>query len=601
MSTFNKLFRDSVSSTNSLYSYAKFSMTPEPLWKPIARRKQAERASRIPKEWRLSSLPSPNTLDVRSVPRASGILSSKELDITENCDATSLAQAIRSGSLPAEQVAIAFCKRAAIAQQVCNCLTEIFFDDAIIRAKYLDKEYKKTGKTIGPLHGVPISLKDMFKVKGYDTSIGIASLAENPSTENSAIVDILLQQGAVLYCKTNIPLTLMALDSENNIFGRTLNPRDRRITAGGSSGGEGALVAMRGSVLGVGTDIGGSIRIPAICNGIYGIKPSAGRVPSAGQESGSRPGGGQVALTSSAGPIAGSLRDCELLLQAISNSRPWEVDPNVVYGSWEEQGAVGKKPLLGVIRTDDLITPLPPISKVLDEAVQTIKNSGVEVVEINAPAFRKCQSLANSFFGFDGGNAMFDLLEKTGEPLTAWLSTRLRRKAPVQLDKLIDAHAKKTELETEMLKIWRDPKTGRTIDAIICPVAPHPVPPIDRWNGVSYTSSFVLLDYPAGSLPVRDFKEADLQDEMADDKPLGSWDKANRALCTSSFPGHTPIPMYSFKTTGDKKTIDRNMYLNTKLSIQVIAPRLQERRLYQAMALIDTIIQQSGRSVQARL
>jgi hypothetical protein len=99
------------------------------------------------------------------------------------------------------------------------------------------------------------------------------------------------------------------------------------------------------------------------------------------------------------------------------------------------------------------------------------------------------------------------------------------------LEKLIEFHAMKTEVETEMLKIWKDPKTGRSIDAVICPVAPHPVPPIDRWNGVSYTSSFVLLDYPAGTLPVRDFKESDLGGELGNMEPLGSWDKVNRELC----------------------------------------------------------------------
>jgi Asp-tRNA(Asn)/Glu-tRNA(Gln) amidotransferase A subunit family amidase len=500
-------------------------------WQDIAQRKQAERQSRIPREWLLSSLPSPSTLDVRSIPRICGILTSKELEITENYDATSLAEAIRSRSLTAEEVTTAFCKRAAIAQQVCNCLTEIFFGDAILHAKYLDQEYKRTGKTLGPLHGVPISLKDTFKVKGYDASIGIASLAENPAKQNSLLVDILLEQGAIIYCKTNIPQTLMALDSDNNIFGRVRNPRNTKVTAGGSSGGEGALVAMRGSILGVGTDIGGSIRIPAMCGGLYGFKPSACRVPYVGQENVARDGESKVGLTASAGPIAGSMRDCELFLKAVSNARPWERDPSIAYGLWEEQGGVAKKPLLGVIRTDGLITPLPPVSKALDETVQTLQKSGVEVVEIDAPAFKRCQSLANSFFGIDGGNFMFDLLEKTGEPLINWLSTRLRRKAPMTLDKLVEFHAKKIELETEMLKIWKDRKTGRTIDAFICPVAPHPVPPIDRWNGVSYTSSFVLLDYPAGTLPVRDFAESDLKGEVADTKPLGSWDKINRELC----------------------------------------------------------------------
>jgi amidase len=386
---------------------------------------------------------------------------------------------------------------------------------------------------LGPLHGVPVSLKDTFKIKGYDSCIGIASLAFKPARENSLLVDILLEAGAVLYCKTNVPQTLMALDSDNNVFGRVLNPRNRKVTAGGSSGGEGALLAMRGSVLGVGTDVGGSIRIPAMCNGLYGVKPGSMRVPYVGQENGTREGASKIGLMASAGPIASSMRDCELLLKKISNARPWERDPSLAYGLWEEQGGMQKKPLLGVIRTDGLITPLPPVSKVLDETVQSLRNGGVEVIEVDAPSLKKCQSLANSFFGIDGGNHMFDLLEATQEPLTTWLSTRLRRKSPISLGKLVEIHARKVQLETEMLKIWKDPKTGRIIDAIICPVAPHPVPPIDRWNGVSYTSSFVLLDYPAGTLPVRDFKETDLKGDLDASKPLGSWDKINWELCES--------------------------------------------------------------------
>ncbi|KAE9370266.1 general amidase-like protein [Stipitochalara longipes BDJ] len=557
-------------------------MSTEAPWKTIAQQKQVERQSRIPPAWLLKTPPLASTLDVRSVPRASGILSSQELNITENYDATSLADAIRSRQHTAEEVTIAFCKRAAIAQQVCNCLTEIFFEDAIKRANFLDKEYERTGKTLGPLHGVPVSLKDTFDVAGYESSIGIASLVGKPAKKNALLVDILLEQGAVIYCKTNIPQTLMALDSDNNVFGRVLNPRNRLVTAGGSSGGEGALVAMRGSVLGVGTDVGGSIRIPAMCGGLYGIKPSAQRIPYVGQENGTRQGASKIGLFASAGPIAATLRDCELFLKTISDSRPWERDPSLIYGLWSEQGSIGRKPLLGVVRQDGVITPLPPVSKVLDETVQALRKSGLEVIEIDAPAFKKCQSLANKFFGIDGGNHIFDLLEATKEPLTAWLSTRLRRGKSISLDRLVEIHAQKIELETEMLKIWRDPKTGRQIDAFICPVAPHPVPPIDRWNGVSYTSSFVLLDYPAGTLPVRDFTEQDLKGELSDDKPLGSWDKVNRELWNET-------------------TIDRKLYLNTKLSVQVVAPKLQERRLYQAMSVVDNILQMQSSGGRAKL
>jgi amidase len=507
----------------------------EPPYKAIAARKRAEQQSRIPKAWLLPQLPPPTLLDVRSYPQSSGILTTKELSITGDHDATSLATLLRTRALTAEEVAIAFCKRAAIAQQLTKCLTEIFFEEGIARAKWLDAEIARTGRPVGPLHGVPISLKDTFKVRGYDTSIGLASLAGNPAKENSTLVDILLEAGAVLYCKTNIPQTLMALDSENHLFGRTLNPRNRAVTAGGSSGGEGALIAMRGSVLGVGTDVGGSIRIPAMCNGLYGIKPSAGRIPFSRQQGNSSPGSGGIGLRASAGPIATSMRDCELFLKVVADARPWERDPDVVYGLWEEQGRIeAKKPLIGVMRKDDLITPLPPVSKVLEEAVQALRKSGYEVVEMNTPAFQKCQSLANKFFGIDGGKYIFDIMEKGGEPLNTWLSTRLRRKTPTELEPLVALHARKTELETEMLKIWRDPKTGRRIDAMICPVAPHPVPPIDRWNGTSYTSSFVLLDYPAGTLPVRDLEASDLEGELeVKGEALNSWDKVNRELCKS--------------------------------------------------------------------
>jgi amidase len=431
-------------------------------------------------------------------------------------------------------------QRAAIAQQLTNCLTEIMFTEAMSRARWLDEQYAaRGGKPVGPLHGVPVSLKDTFRVSGYDASVGIASLAFEPARGNSLLVDILLEAGVVLYVKTNVPQTMMSLDSDNNLFGRTMNPRNRRVTAGGSSGGEGALIAMRGSVLGIGTDVGGSIRIPAMCNGLYGLKPSNGRMPYVGLQSLQLPAASKLALPASAGPISASLRDCELLMRVVSGARPWERDPEIRMGKWEDMddldvgvGEKQRRPVIGVVWRDGLIEPLPPVLKVLEEIVGKLKENGVDVVELDIPQFQKCQSLANALFGVDGGNFVFDLLEKTGEPLVKWLSTRLRRKKPLGLDELRQLHARRTELETEFLKIWKT-VDGKRVDAFICPVAPHPVPPIDRWNGVSYTSSFVLLDYPAGTVPVRSFQESDLKGDMSGE-PLSGWDKVNRELCKSS-------------------------------------------------------------------
>lgn len=132
------------------------------MWQKIRDAKKAEQLGRIPKEWRLkpSDYPAEGTADVRPVVKTCGILSEKELEITsDKYDATSLAAAIADSKYSAEEVAVAFCKRAAIGQQLCNNLTEIMFLDAIEDAKILDAYFKETGKTTGPLHGLPMTFK----------------------------------------------------------------------------------------------------------------------------------------------------------------------------------------------------------------------------------------------------------------------------------------------------------------------------------------------------------------------------------------------------------------------------------------------------------
>ncbi|KAF2816531.1 amidase [Mytilinidion resinicola] len=548
--------------------------TPEK-WQLVAWQKKDQQYLRIPKEWLLKYSPSPALTNYLDVPRKCGILDAQDLEITEKYDATALVDSLAKGKLKSVDVVRAFCKRAAIAQQLTNCLTEILFDEALARAAHLDAHLAAGNPPVGPLHGLPISLKDTFKIPGYDATVGLAILAFKPATTASTLVDVLLNAGAVLYCKTNVPQTLMALDSHNNIFGRTINPSNTAVTPGGSSGGEGALIAMRGSVLGVGTDVGGSIRIPAMCNGLYGIKPSWQRIPFSGQESGTLPGHGKLTIPASAGPIAHTMRDLELFFSTVSDQKPWEVDPDVTPSLWLSLSTLSsKRPRIGVVRRDGLIDPLPPIQRLMDETASALRASGIEVVEIDiAPLFCQCQSLANALMGTDGGNHIFDLVEATNEPLSPWLAGRLARKAPKTIEKLQALHAKKVELENAFLKIWRDEKGP--IDAFVCPVAPHPVPPIDRWNGVSYTSSFVLLDYPAGVVPGRAFEKRDMEGEMPDTKPLGSWDKVNRELWTK---------------------VDRSVYLNTALCIQVVAPKLQERRLYQAMSVIDAALRAAERT-----
>jgi Asp-tRNA(Asn)/Glu-tRNA(Gln) amidotransferase A subunit family amidase len=467
---------------------------------------------------------------------------------------------------------------------VTNCLTEPLFDSALVRARELDTFLVSNGKPVGPLHGLPITVKDSFNIIGVDSSLGLASLCFKPATSNSTLVDLLLSLGCVIIAKTNVPQTLAALDSNNNVFGRTMNPINRRMTAGGSSGGEGVMVAMKGCLVGWGTDIGGSIRVPAMCNGIYGFKPSNGRIPYGKQQDADvTPGMSRIGMQAVAGPLARSLDDIDFVMREVfPRAELWGED--CLPGTWtDESGVQGSgeegRFVIGILRGDGNCELLPPVRMVIDEVAEVLRRTpGVQVVDVpTPPTWTHCQSLINKFYGIAGGEAMADLLEKSAEPLVPWMVGRFKRGKPLVLKEVAKLQARRTELEREMLDVWNKPTDSgriRKIDAMVCPVAAHPVPEIDRWNAVGYTSSFVLLDYPAGVVPIRDFNKNDLElgKEMVG-KVIGSWDERNRELW-------------------DEKTVDRKVYLGTPLSVQVITPRLHDQRLAVAMRIIDEAVHQ---------
>lgn len=136
-----------------------------------------------------------------------------------------------------------------------NCVTEVLFAEAFERAKFLDEYIQREGKPIGPLHGLPISLKDCFVTPPHPSSVGMAAFANEPLDSESILVTSLKQLGAVLYVKTNVPTAMMMAETDNNVWGETINPLHKMTSPGGSSGGEGALIALKGSPLGVGTDV----------------------------------------------------------------------------------------------------------------------------------------------------------------------------------------------------------------------------------------------------------------------------------------------------------------------------------------------------------
>jgi Asp-tRNA(Asn)/Glu-tRNA(Gln) amidotransferase A subunit family amidase len=221
---------------------------------------------------------------------------------------------LAQGQLTAEQVIKAYLKRAGIAHQLTNCATEFLGKEAIDRAKYLDEELKRRGKPIGPLHGLPISVKDYVPMRGRRTSAGWIKWIDRIAEDDALVLKILYEAGAIFYVRTTQPQSLMHLECSNPVYGTTVNPFNRNLTCGGSTGGEGALLGLKGSPMSVGTDIGGSIRSPAANNGVYGLRPTTFRIPKQGIL-GIQPG--RESILGVIGPLARAREDINLFMKTI--------------------------------------------------------------------------------------------------------------------------------------------------------------------------------------------------------------------------------------------------------------------------------------------
>lgn len=178
-------------------------------WVMIATKKKLERETALAKfpDWRLQGIIPTSISDVTELQASQ--LSAKEHSIV-HLDATSLLQLIHERRLTCVEVMKAYCHSATVAQDTTNCLTEVFFDDGLARAKELDDYLEQTGNTVGPLHGLPVSIKDHIMVKGEDTSSGyIRWCFDSVAEEDAVAVNILRNAGALLYVKTNNPQTLL--------------------------------------------------------------------------------------------------------------------------------------------------------------------------------------------------------------------------------------------------------------------------------------------------------------------------------------------------------------------------------------------------------
>ncbi|PPQ91994.1 hypothetical protein CVT25_004650 [Psilocybe cyanescens] len=480
-------------------------------WKEIVAEKRERQAASVPKEWILTNLPPKDALNVIDFPEKSGLLTEKELEITAT-HVDVLLEKLATGAWSSVEVTTAFSKRAIIAHQLVNCLTEIFIERALSRAAELDEHLKVTGKN-----------SSNVTPNGSGYSQGYVSWINQYPEKSSVLADILESCGAVLYVKTNIPQTLMWPETFNYVFGRTLNPFNRSLTSGGSSGGEGALIALKGSPLGVGSDIGGSVRIPSAFNGLYGLRPSYGRVPYAGCVNSME---GQDSVPSVLGPLTTSLEGAKRFMKAVVGQTPWLKDPLVVRKPWSEDeyhlsdhGGDGKSLVFGILWHDEVVLPHPPVIRALEHTKQALIDAGHQVVDWKP---LKHGALYQAIGGIWSAGAAEDYrvtIKPTGEPLVASMNPGVED--PDYIDsgipdfrpladglsayQLWQIQKQRRDLRQEYLDHWNatvtSTGTGRPIDAIISPCAAYAAPPHGMNRSANYTMIWNALDYTALVIP----------------------------------------------------------------------------------------------------
>ncbi|BFZ59323.1 hypothetical protein YB2330_000331 [Saitoella coloradoensis] len=492
-------------------------MTRFPSSQPLLTKKRLAQLSQIPPDWLLprSSLPLPFDFtdvthdhsavadftstpawDVRRFFEKCGLLTEKECEIV-SVDAFVALENMRNGDWTAVEVTTAYCKSAAVAHQTTTCLTEIFFDRALSRAHDLDDHFRRTGKTMGPLHGLPISLKDQFNITGVDTTMGYVKWIGQIATQNSTLVDILLESGAVLYVKTNVPQTLMFGETVNNIFGRTLNPLNTSLSPGGSSGGEAALLAAHGSPLGVGTDIGGSIRVPAGFCGLYGLKPSHGRIPYYGAANSCM---GQESVPSVAGPMARSLRDLKLFLKAVCTAMPWRRDPQCVELAFRDF-VIPQRLRIGILTTNSIEPPSPQVQAAMTRLTTSLRDAGHEVVEWAPPPHLAGLEIVCKMYTADAGEDIRASLHPEDIVPGIHHSPSGPTTKRTTVYELWQLHRQRDEYAHAYLTYWNEMR----VDCVLSPVTSHMAMKHGESGAegtASYTAIFNLLGYASCCFPV---------------------------------------------------------------------------------------------------
>ncbi|GAB0193126.1 vitamin D3 hydroxylase-associated protein [Grus japonensis] len=411
-----------------------------------------------------------------------------------------LAEKLKEGSLSPESVLYSYMGKALEVTQEVNCVVD-FIHGCEDQLQKLKKQKEK-----GLLYGIPISIKDHINCKGHVSSAGMVKFLGQVKEEDSVIVQVLKSQGAVPFVKTNIPQTMINYDCSNLIFGQTLNPLNHQKSPGGSSGGEGALIAGGGSILGIGSDVGGSIRLPSSFCGLCGLKPTGNRISKLGVVS---PIIGMKSVTGTLGPMARDVDSLALCMKALLCEEMFRLDPTVPPLPFDEEVYTSSKPLrIGYYEGDGYFQPSPSMKRAIQQTRKLLQDAGHTLVPFAPP---KIDYVVDELFTrgifSDGAAHLVDCFK--GDIVDPNLKSQFNTyRLPTLVKRILAIILKPIVYCTEFIAKWRKLR----LDVILCPVLG---PAFNHgyagklFAATSYTNLYNVLNFPAGVVPVSTVTRAD--------------------------------------------------------------------------------------------
>ncbi|HKV82665.1 MAG TPA: amidase [Candidatus Sulfotelmatobacter sp.] len=367
-------------------------------------------------------------------------------------------------------------------------------------------------QVLGPLHGVPITIKSSIDVAGMKCEAGTRLRAGFVATQDAPLVERLRRAGAVILGLTNTPELLMAWETDNLLYGRTNSPWDLDRTPGGSSGGEAAAIASGMSAGGVGSDGGGSIRVPAHFSGICGLKPTPGRIPSTGHFP---PSGGPFALLGVVGPMARTVADLKVLFEVMQGPDDGDSCAAPVPLRWLNNDEL-RHLRIGYFENDGRTPVTAETGNAVRTAAEALSRTGFQVEPFRPEGLEEARILWKKFFVKTGGMLIGPMFAGRDQDMSPTLKQFLEWSASepsLSGPDIVDAWIRRDTLRASLLAQMRK------YPILLCPPAAIPafrhgerswtidgktVEYLDAW---SYTEWFNLLGNPAAVVPVRQSPE----------------------------------------------------------------------------------------------